>query len=98
LLIGLDGLLPAYFQRYAPMLDRVRATAATAKLSALELALGFLLQQPDIDHVIVGVTRAEELAAILDAARRPKAMPGGLATLACDDAGLINPSLWPVEK
>ena len=98
LLIGPDGPLPAYFQRYAPMLDRVRATAAAAKLSALELALGFLLQQPDIDHVIVGVTRAEELAAILDAARRPKAMPGGLATLACDDAGLINPSLWPVEK
>ena len=71
LLIGLDGPLPAYFQRYAAMLDRVRATAATAKLSTLELALGFLLEQPDIDHVIVGVTRAEELAAILDAARRP---------------------------
>jgi aryl-alcohol dehydrogenase-like predicted oxidoreductase len=98
LLVGLDVPLPAYFQRYAPMLDRVRTAAATAKLSTLELALGFLLQQPDIDHVIVGVTRAEELAAIFDAARRPKALPGGLKKLACDDPGLINPSQWPATK
>ena len=98
LLIGLDGPLPAYFQQYAPMLDRVRAAAGAAKLSPLELALEFLLEQNDIDHIIVGVTRAEELAAILDAAGRPKAMPGSLEKLACDDPGLINPSLWPAAK
>lgn len=98
LLIGLDSPRPAYFQRYAAMLDRVRATAATAKLSTLELALGFLLQQPDMDHVIVGVTRAEELAAILDATRRPIVIPGGLERLACDDPGLINPLAWPAAR
>jgi aryl-alcohol dehydrogenase-like predicted oxidoreductase len=98
LLIGLEGPLPAYFQRYAPMLDRVRAAAASAKLSTLELALGFLLEQPAIDHIIVGVTRAEELAAIFEAVRRLKTMPGGLEKLACDDAGLINPSGWPAAR
>jgi aryl-alcohol dehydrogenase-like predicted oxidoreductase len=98
LLIGLDGPLPAHFRSYAPMLDRVRAAATEASLNTLELALGFLLGQPDIDHVIFGVTRAEELAAILGAAGRPKAMPGGLEKLACDDPGLINPSLWPAVK
>jgi len=98
LLIGLNGALPAYFQRYAPMLDRVRATASGARLSTLELALGFLLDQTAVDHIIVGVTRTEELAAILDATRRPKAMPGGLEKLACDDPGLTNPSLWPEAK
>lgn len=98
LLIGLEGPLPAYFQRHAPMLDRVRAAAASAKLSTLELALGFLLEQPAIDHIIVGVTRAEELAAIFEAVRRLKAMPGGLEKLACDDAGLINPSQWPAAN
>lgn len=98
LLIGLDGPLPAYFEPYAPVLDRIRATAAEASQSTLELALGFLLGQPDIDHVIFGVTRTEELAAILDAARRRMTMPGGLEKLACDAPGLINPSLWPATK
>ncbi len=98
LLIGLEGPLPAYFQRYAPVLDRVRATASGARMSMLELAVGFLLDQQAIDHIIVGVTRTEELAAILDAARQPKAMPGGFEKLACDDPGLINPSLWPAAK
>lgn len=98
LLIGLDGPLPAYFQRYAAMLDRVCAAAAAARLSTLELALGFLLEQPAVDHIVVGVTQAQELAAIFDAARRSKAMPGGLGKLACDDPGLINPSLWPAAK
>ena len=98
LLIGLEGPLPEYFRQHAQKLDRVRAAAAAEKLSTLQLALGFLLERPDIDHVIVGVTRAEELAAIFDAARRPKALPGGLEKLACDDPGLINPSLWPATK
>ncbi|HVR67511.1 MAG TPA: aldo/keto reductase [Verrucomicrobiae bacterium] len=98
LLIECDGPLPAYFEPYAPMLDRVRATAAEASLSTLQLALGFLLGQPDIDYVIFGVTRTEELAAILNAARREMTMPGGLEKLACDVPGLINPSLWPSTK
>jgi aryl-alcohol dehydrogenase-like predicted oxidoreductase len=98
LLIGRDGLLPAYFERYAPAIKMVRAAAGDAQLSMLEVALGFLLTQPAIDHIIVGVTRADELAAIIAAARHPKALPPGLERLACDDPGLINPSLWPAAK
>jgi aryl-alcohol dehydrogenase-like predicted oxidoreductase len=98
LLIGRDGLLPAYFERYAPAIKMVRAAAGDAQLSMLEVALGFLLTQPAIDHIIVGVTRADELAAIIAAARHPKALPPGLERLACDDPGVINPSLWPAAK
>jgi aryl-alcohol dehydrogenase-like predicted oxidoreductase len=95
LLLGSSTPAPDYFQPYAAVLDRVRTAAAAAKMGVLELALGFLLEQPDVDHVIFGVTRADELSAILAAARRPRQLPAGLERLACDEPGLINPSLWP---
>jgi len=98
LLLGASAPLPAYFQRYAAALERVRAAAKAAKVEVLELALGFLLAQADVDHIIFGVTSADELSAILAAARRPAALPSGLDKLACDEPGLINPSLWPLPK
>lgn len=95
LLLGAAAPLPAYFQRYGTALERVRAVAQEAKMSVLELALRFLLNQTAIDHVIFGVTRADELSAIIAAARGPADLPPGLDELACDEPGLINPSLWP---
>lgn len=96
LLLG-TAPLPEYFQRYAATLERVRSAAAGAKIAMLDLALGFLLDQPDIDQVIVGVTRATELSAIIDAARQPLPVPSGLEMLASEEPGLINPSLWPAS-
>jgi aryl-alcohol dehydrogenase-like predicted oxidoreductase len=61
------------------------------------LALGFLLSQPAIDRVIVGVTSAAELAEILAAARAPAPLPAGLEKLASDDPGLVDPSRWPAR-
>lgn len=95
LLLGAQQPLPDYFQRYAIALERVSAAAQGANMGVLELALRFLLNQPAIDHVIFGVTRADELSAIIAAARGPADLPSGLDKLACDDVGLINPSLWP---
>lgn len=98
LLIGASAPLPAYFQRFAAVLEQVRSVAQEAGMEELDLALGYLLNQPAIDHVIFGVTRADELSAILAAARRPAQLPSGLEKLACDDPGLINPSLWPAPQ
>ena len=96
LLLG-SSPLPDHFQRYAAAFDRVRTAAAAGKMTVLELALAFLLDQRDIDHVIFGVTRAEELSAILTAAKSQRQLPPDLKTLACDEPGLINPSLWPTS-
>ena len=96
LLLG-SSALPNYFERYAAALDQVRTAAAAAKMTVLELALAFLLDQPDIDHVIFGVTRAEELSAIVAAAKSARQLPPDLKMLACDEPGLINPSLWPAS-
>jgi aryl-alcohol dehydrogenase-like predicted oxidoreductase len=96
LLLG-SSALPDYFQRYAAVFDRVRMAAAAAKMTVLELALAFLLDLRDIDHVIFGVTRVEELSAIVAAAKSPRQLPPDMKMLACDEPGLINPSLWPAS-
>jgi aryl-alcohol dehydrogenase-like predicted oxidoreductase len=96
LLLG-TGLLPSYFRRYEAALERARSAAAAAGLAVLDLALGFLLEQPDVDHIVIGVTRAEELSAIIAAAHRTPPLPSDMRRLACDEPGLINPSLWPPQ-
>ena len=89
--------LPHHFGRYRDQLHGVAAAAEGTGLSRLGLCLRFVLMQPLVDRVIVGVTSVEELRQILDAASDPVALPDGLTTLACDDADLLNPSLWPAE-
>jgi aryl-alcohol dehydrogenase-like predicted oxidoreductase len=73
----------------------VGAAAEQAGLSRLALCLRFVLSQPVVDKVIVGVTSVEELQQIIAAATRESPLPEGLADLASDDADLLNPSLWP---
>jgi aryl-alcohol dehydrogenase-like predicted oxidoreductase len=90
--------LPRHFLRYR---DRLRAVAAAAEgtgVSRLSLCLRFVMAQPAVDRVIVGVTSVAELQEIFGAARDPVPLPDGLATLACDDPDLLNPSLWPAEE
>ncbi len=87
--------LPGHF---APHLDRLRAVGAAAEragLSRLALCLRFVLDQPAIDRVIVGVTGVAELKQILAAATDATPLPDSLTTLASDDPRLVNPALWP---
>jgi aryl-alcohol dehydrogenase-like predicted oxidoreductase len=87
--------LPGHF---APHLDRLRAVGVAAEragLSRLALCLRFVLDQPAIDRVIVGVTGVAELKQILAAATDATPLPSGLTTLASDDPRLVNPALWP---
>jgi len=86
--------LPGHF---APYLDRLRAVGVAAEragLSRLTLCLRFVLDQPAIDRVIVGVTGVGELQQILAAAVDATPLPDGLATLASGDPRLVNPALW----
>ena len=65
--------------------------AATGQ-DALSTALGYALDRPWAERVVVGVDSAAQLAGILDAARRPHAIPPN--ALASDDPDLIDPSRW----
>lgn len=86
--------LPRHFARYRDQLRAVAAAAEGAGLSRLSLCLRFVLTQPLVDRVIVGVTSVGELQQIVEAAKDPAALPDDLAKLACGDPNLINPSLW----
>jgi aryl-alcohol dehydrogenase-like predicted oxidoreductase len=87
-------------QHFAPYLDRLRAIGTTAEragLSRLALCLHFVLAQPTVDKVIVGVTSLDELQQIIDVSTRPTALPDQLSALASDDPALVDPSLWPAS-
>jgi aryl-alcohol dehydrogenase-like predicted oxidoreductase len=97
-LLAEPASLPSHF---APHFDRLRAVGAVAErsgLSRLTLCLRFVLEQPDVDSVIVGVTSAAELRQIIAAAADARPLPEGLAALAGDDPTLLDPSLWPAGR
>jgi aryl-alcohol dehydrogenase-like predicted oxidoreductase len=94
-LLAEPSALPGHFAPYRDRLGGVGAAAARAGLSRLALCLRFVLDQPVIDRVIVGVTGIAELRQILAAAADETPLPDGLAALASDDPRLVNPALWP---
>lgn len=65
--------------------------AATGK-DALSTALGFALDQPWAERVVVGVDSAAQLAGIIEAAQRPHTPPPD--ALVSRDPKLIDPSQW----
>jgi aryl-alcohol dehydrogenase-like predicted oxidoreductase len=85
--------LPPKLAHAAPDLKRVRSLVAASGVTPLEAALGFVLQRPEIDYVVVGVTGLRELDEILAAAALT---PPALDWHACglNDPVLLTPSLW----
>lgn len=61
-------------------------------LSPLQGALGFVVSEPGIERVIVGVDVLRQLRGILEAANR--STPSAPEAIAVNDQQLINPSLW----
>jgi len=94
-LLAEPSSLPAHFAPHRDRLSAVGRAAERAGLSRLALCLRFVLDQPVIDRVIVGVTGLAELQQILAAATDATPLPEGLASLASDDPRLVNPALWP---
>ncbi|QUD87096.1 aldo/keto reductase [Phenylobacterium montanum] len=76
--IFLQGLLflppdrvPGPMKNAASMISRVRRMIAEGRSDPLQAALGFALSRPEASSVLVGVTSAAELQAIIAAANRP---------------------------
>jgi aryl-alcohol dehydrogenase-like predicted oxidoreductase len=82
--------LPPKLKHIGPRLDAVRRTLGPVPLDA---ALAFVLQRPEIDVAVVGVTRARELDEIVAAANK---QPPSIDWKACalDDEVVLTPSLW----
>jgi D-threo-aldose 1-dehydrogenase len=98
--IFLQGLLlmapqdvPAKFDRAAPALSRIRARIAEAGSSPLQAAIRFILDRPEIDVALVGVTRKSELNEVVSAAMSASPMLNWGAC-ALEDPFVLTPSLW----
>jgi len=63
--------LPLTAAPFAPALSHARRMIAEAGVDPLQAALGFALGRPEASRVIVGVSSAHQLRAILAAAARP---------------------------
>lgn len=94
-LLAEPSSLPGHFAPHRERLSAVGMAAESAGLSRLALCLRFVLDQPAVDRVIVGVTGVTELRQILAAATDSTPLPNGLAALASDHPRLVNPALWP---
>jgi aryl-alcohol dehydrogenase-like predicted oxidoreductase len=98
--IFLQGLLflppdrvPGPLKGAASRLSRVRRMIAEGRSDPLQAALGFALSRPEASAVIVGVTSAPELQAIVAAAMSP---PPDLDwdEMALDDASALDADRW----
>jgi aryl-alcohol dehydrogenase-like predicted oxidoreductase len=91
-LLFLDTL-PQKLRHIAPRLAAIRKAIGDANSTPLAAALGFVLSRPEIGTALVGVTAADELAEILDAAARP--LPAlDWPSYALQDDIVLTPSRW----
>lgn len=97
--VFLQGLLlmnsstrPAYFSRWQSLWHQWEQWLGDTRLTPLQGCLGYVLSNPDIDRVIVGVDSLKQLQEILAVAAEVSPLPPD--NLCCGDPDLINPSLW----
>lgn len=98
--IFLNGLLflppdriPTSLKGASSRLSRVRRMIAEGRSDPLQAALGFALSRPEASAVLVGVTTAAELSAVVAAAASP---PPDLDwdDMALDDPSALDPGRW----
>lgn len=98
--IFLSGLLflpldraPTHLKGAASRISRARRLIAEGRSDPLQAALGFALSRPEAAAVLVGVTSAAELSAVIAAASSP---PPDLDwdDMAIDDPVALDPRAW----
>ena len=87
-----DGL-PTALAEAGPRLSRIRRMIAEAGADPLHAAIAFALSRPEASAVIVGVTTAAELRAVLAAANAPSPHLDW-AGLSLDHPLALDPHLW----
>jgi aryl-alcohol dehydrogenase-like predicted oxidoreductase len=84
--------LPANLSQAATVIERWRADCAREGVTPVAAALGFVLAQPTVTKLVVGVHSREHLSAYLAALGQRVALPW--ASFACDDPAVIDPRAW----
>jgi aryl-alcohol dehydrogenase-like predicted oxidoreductase len=96
LLFATAQQLSAPIQHIAPGLEARRKLIVARGVSLVEAATAYVLAQPEIRRIVVGMTGLRELDEIFAAAAVP---PPDIpwSEIAIDDATVLNPSRWVVS-
>jgi aryl-alcohol dehydrogenase-like predicted oxidoreductase len=92
LLVMTDEYRPSWFDRWQPLWQKWSAACALSNVSRLEMALGFVLAQPSVERVIVGVDSLLQLKQIINSAKKP--FTGLFPDTESQDLELIEPFRW----
>jgi hypothetical protein len=92
LLLLNDANRPEKFKAWQPLWDQWHRWLQDEALTPLQACLGFVLSQPEIDRVVVGVDSLTQLHGILASVDDRTVIPPRV--LMSDDPELINPSRW----
>jgi aryl-alcohol dehydrogenase-like predicted oxidoreductase len=72
----------------------IQTASKLLNISPIQFALGFVLNHPEIDHAVVGVTSADELAHLLMTPDFDLPQEDA-RQLACQDPAILDPRRWP---
>lgn len=93
LLMEPEGL-PQYFEPIKDHLLRLRRKLSDSGSSPLEAALEYVMQQPEVNTVIIGVASYAELREMCVTAAGLGEPTTDYSTWALEDERFLNPSLW----
>jgi hypothetical protein len=94
LLLMNDDDRPEKFKAWQPLWSKWHRWLEDEALTPLQACLGFVLSQPEIDRVVVGVDSLTQLQEILASVEDRAVVPP--IPLMSSDPDLINPSRWNV--
>jgi len=91
--------LPDHFDRVRERLQAFRNAVAASGSTPQAVALSFILDNPNIDTVLCGVTSAAQLGQIIDCISGPSAAPlPDPQRFALTDPEILNPGRWPAFR
>ncbi len=79
--------------RHQDALIKFRKFAQDHAITPAAAALSFVMMTEELDHVVVGVLSADELAELIAIAKEPHVLSGA-QSIASEDLQLLNPALW----
>ena len=85
--------LNPYFDSLRDRHREFRAVLAAADISPLSACLRFVLEQPQVDHLVVGINQLREFKEIISALTDTVALPE-LFQFALQDEAMVSPAQW----
>ena len=88
--------LAPHFDPIKPMLNRFHESLRRLRADPLSVCIRYLLDRPEIDTIVLGVTSRNQLEEIVEAIRKAHRLPDA-ESFALDDPMFLDPNNWPAS-